>query len=39
MNRLQEFIDECYDDKGKIIAHDYEKCEKHKKCRSCKDLE
>jgi hypothetical protein len=38
MNRLQEFIDECYDDKGKIIAHDYEKCEKHKKCRSCKDL-
>ena len=38
MNRLQEFIDECYDDKGKIISHDYEKCEKHKKCRSCKDL-
>ena len=39
MNRLQEFMDECYDDKGKIISHDYEKCEKHKKCRSCKDLE
>jgi hypothetical protein len=38
MTRLQEFIDECYDDKGKIIAHNYEKCEKHKKCRSCKDL-
>jgi hypothetical protein len=38
MNRLQEFIDECYDDKGKIIAHDYEKCEKHLKCRNCKDL-
>ena len=39
MARLQEFIDECYDDKGKIISHDYEKCEKHLKCRSCKDLE
>ena len=38
MTRLQEFIDECYDDKGKIISHEYEKCEKHKKCRSCKDL-
>jgi len=38
MTRLQEFIDECYDDKGKIVAHDYEKCEKHLKCRSCKDL-
>ena len=38
MSRLQEFIDECYDDKGKIISHEYEKCEKHKKCRSCKDL-
>ena len=24
MNRLQEFMDECYDDKGKIISHDYE---------------
>ena len=38
MTRLQEFMDECYDDKGKIISHDYEKCEKHKKCRACKDL-
>jgi len=38
MTRLQEFIDECYDDKGKIIANEYEKCEKHKKCRMCKDL-
>ena len=26
------------DDKGKIIAHDYEKCESHKKCRMCKDI-
>jgi len=39
MVRLQEFIDECYDDKGKIIANEYEKCAKHVKCRSCKDLE
>ncbi len=39
MTRLQEFIDECYDDKGKIIANEYEKCAKHVKCRSCKDLE
>ena len=38
MNRLQEFIDECYDEDGKIIAHEFEKCEKHKKCRLCKDL-
>jgi len=38
MKRLQEFIDECFDDKGKIIANEYEKCEKHKKCRMCKDL-
>ena len=38
MTRLQEFMDECYDDKGKIISHDYEKCEKHLKCRACKDL-
>ena len=38
MVRLQEFIDECYDDNGKIIPNTYEKCEKHKKCRSCKDL-
>ena len=38
MTRLQEFIDECYDDKGKIIANEYEKCEKHLKCRMCKDL-
>ena len=39
MVRLQEFIDECYDDNGKIIPHEYEKCAKHVKCRSCKDLE
>ncbi len=38
MKRLQEFIDECFDDKGKIIANEYEKCEKHKKCIMCKDL-
>ena len=38
MNRLQEFIDECYDEDGKIIDHDYEKCAKHLKCRLCKDL-
>ena len=38
MTRLQEFIDECYDEDGKIIAHDYQKCEKFKKCRMCKDL-
>ena len=38
MNRLQEFIDECYDENGKIINHDYEKCAKHLKCRLCKDL-
>ena len=39
MNRLQEFIDECFDKKGKIVSKDYEKCEPHKKCRLCKDLE
>ncbi len=38
MNRLQEFIDECYDENGNIIPLEYEKCEKHKKCRLCKDL-
>ena len=38
MKRLQEFIDECYDDNGNIIANEYEKCEKHKKCILCRDL-
>tara|TARA_R110002020_G_scaffold195481_4_gene396494 strand:- start:440 stop:1273 length:834 start_codon:yes stop_codon:yes gene_type:complete len=38
MNRLQEFMDECFDENGKVINKDYEKCEKHKKCRLCKDL-
>jgi|TARA_B100001094_G_scaffold8500_2_gene7653 hypothetical protein len=38
MKRLQEFIEECYDEDGKIISHDYEKCAKHLKCRLCKDL-
>ena len=28
MTRLQEFMDECYDDKGKIIPNEYEKCDK-----------
>ena len=35
---LQEFMDECYDKDGNIIPNDYQKCEKHKKCRLCKDL-
>ena len=39
MSRLDEFINECFDDKGNVIANEYEKCEKHLKCRSCKDLE
>jgi len=38
MNRLQEFIDECYDDEGNILANEYEKCAKHKKCILCRDL-
>ena len=38
IKRLQEFMDECFDDKGNIISNDYEKCEKHIKCRLCKDL-
>ncbi len=38
MNRLQEFIDECFDEDGNVIDKDYEKCEKHKKCILCKDL-
>ena len=38
MARLQEFIDECYDDEGNILANEYEKCEKHKKCILCRDL-
>ena len=32
MRRLQEFIEECFDDEGNVIGKDYEKCEKHKKC-------
>jgi len=39
--RLQAFMDECYDKDGKIISHDYQKCEPHKKCKAytkCKDL-
>ncbi len=38
MKRLQEFIDECYDENGNIIANEYEKCAKHKKCILCKNL-
>ena len=38
MTRLQEFMEECYDKDGNIIDKDYQKCEKHKKCRLCKDL-
>ena len=38
MKRLQEFIEECYDEDGKIISHEYEKCANHLKCRLCKDL-
>jgi len=38
MTRLQEFMEECYDEDGNIIDNDYQKCEKHKKCRLCKDL-
>ena len=38
MSRLQEFMDECFDDKGNVLNNEYEKCEKHKKCRLCKDL-
>ena len=38
LRRLQEFMDECYDKDGNIIPNDYQKCEKHKKCRVCKDL-
>ena len=38
MRRLQEFIEECFDDEGNVIGKDYEKCEKHEKCILCKDL-
>jgi len=38
MNRLQEFIDECFDEDGNVVDNDYEKCEKHKKCILCKGL-
>jgi len=39
IKRLDEFVNECYDDEGKIIPNEYEKCEKHLKCKMCKDLE
>jgi len=39
--RLQNFMEECYDKEGQIIAHDYQKCHPKSKCKSftkCKDL-
>ena len=41
IQRLQHFMEECYDKEGNIIAHDYEKCHPKSKCKSftkCKDL-
>ena len=38
LNRLQEFMDECFDDKGNVVNNNYEKCPPHVKCRLCKDL-
>ena len=41
IKRLQDFMEECYDKEGQIIAHDYEKCHPKSKCKSftkCKDL-
>ena len=39
LKRLQEFMDECYDDDGNIIETlEYEKCAKSKKCILCKGL-
>ena len=38
ITRLQEFMEECYDEDGNIIDNDYQKCEKHKKCIICNDL-
>ena len=39
--RLEHFMDECYDEEGNIISHDYEKCHPKSKCKAynkCKDL-
>jgi len=41
IKRLQDFMEECYDKEGNIIAHDYQKCHPKSKCKSftkCKDL-
>ena len=38
MNRLQEFIEECFDGEGNVIDKGYVKCEPHKKCILCKGL-
>ena len=38
MNRLQEFIEECFDGEGNVIDKGYVKCEPHKKCKLCKGL-
>jgi len=38
MSRLQEFMDECFDEEGNVLNNEYEKCEKHKKCILCKEL-
>ena len=39
LRRLQEFIEECYDENGDIITtNQYEKCMKSKKCILCRDL-
>ena len=35
MTRLQEFIDECYDDKGKVINKEYVKMVSTKNCKYC----
>ena len=41
IQRLQHFMEECYDQDGNIIAHDYEKCHPKSKCKAfnkCKDI-
>ena len=41
IRRLEHFMDECYDEEGNIISHDYEKCHPKSKCKAynkCKDL-
>ena len=41
IRRLEHFMDECYDEEGKIKDNDYEKCHPKSKCKAytkCKDL-